>query len=198
MRKSDIKASALASLCLLLLSFALALSFLATAALHLFLLTSSLYLLWEKDLPTTIKKALGSRKIALKEVVLPLIATLLITGMLNLAAFYLGINDGEKIVEKVEEIPPILLFLGAVAVAPFTEELFFRVALLRKIGLLPSTALFASLHFAYGSWLEVMGAFLIGGTLAITAQQTKSLLPPIIVHAIYNFLAVIMLISMVR
>ena len=114
---------------------------------------------------------------------------ILITGVLNVLSFYTGAGDMKNVVQKIEKIPPLLLFLGAVVVAPFTEELFFRGALLRRAGLIPSTSLFSVLHFAYGSLFEVIGAFFIGGILAITAQKTKSLLPPIIIHALYNFLA---------
>ena len=79
---------------------------------------------------------------------------------------------------------------GAALGAPVTEELFFRGLLTSRFGILVSSAVFGLMHFAYGSMVEVVGAFLIGIVLAATFKQSKSITPCILAHMAYNALAI--------
>ena len=82
--------------------------------------------------------------------------------------------------------------------APVGEEIAFRGVFMwfawsnlrfYTIAIILSSAAFAAFHYqAYGAFLPsaYVGAFIIGVMLALTATQTKSLLPGIIVHAMIN------------
>ena len=82
--------------------------------------------------------------------------------------------------------------------APVGEEIAFRGVFMwfawanlrfYTIAIILSSAAFAAFHYqAYGASLPsaYVGAFVIGVMLALTATQTKSLLPGIIVHAMIN------------
>ncbi len=68
----------------------------------------------------------------------------------------------------------------------FAEEVFFRGFLAKHAGALVSSVLFALAHFAYGSVVEVAGAFALGLVLAAAFGQNKNLVPNILAHFFYN------------
>ena len=89
--------------------------------------------------------------------------------------------------------PSFALFLGAVLLAPITEELLFRGLLLRILrpfgdgwAILLSALLFA---FAHGSFFQMPYAFVAGLLLAYTAVAAGGILFPLLFHFLYNLFA---------
>jgi membrane protease YdiL (CAAX protease family) len=121
--------------------------------------------------------------------------------------FYaLGILDTAPVLDKVSALPLPALII-AFTLAPLGEEMVFRGFLFRyawqsfesehdKHGVawiasaILSSAVFALLHWGYGSFAELAVAFLIGMALCASVKKTNSLIPAIIAHAIFNLLSV--------
>jgi len=81
-----------------------------------------------------------------------------------------------------------LLIWYFLTIRVFAEEVFFRGFLVKKIGVIPSSIIFGAAHFAYGSMVEVFGAFILGLILAKAFEENKSLFPNIFAHFFYNFI----------
>jgi len=75
-----------------------------------------------------------------------------------------------------------LLILSAMTV----EELFFRAWLQKRIGLILSTALFVIAHAGFGQPLMFIGISVISLVIGITFYRTKSLLPCIVAHGVFD------------
>jgi membrane protease YdiL (CAAX protease family) len=154
------------------------------------------------DLKPAMQK-LGFRGISpkkfLKQAALIFAALALLGVALNLLLALAQANDLGKVAEGIEsivEISPILL-LYFLLVRVFTEEVFFRGFLVNKAGILPSTLLFAVAHALYGSYAEVLGAFLLGLVLATAFKKTQNLLPVIAAHILYNLFALILIFGVI-
>jgi len=91
--------------------------------------------------------------------------------------------------EKVLGFPEYLIIF-AVILAPFSEELFFRAFLTPKIGVIGAAVVFALSHIAYGSIVEVVGAFVLGLIFSLVYVRSKSITPCIAMHIAYNALAI--------
>jgi len=145
-------------------------------------------------------KELGIKKINKKELIkksVSLTAGLIaIVFLVSITSFFLGVNDLDKVSETVKAItfvsPFLLIYYMTVRV--FSEEIFFRGFLVKKTGILISSALFGLAHFMYGSVIEVLGAFLAGLFLAYFYQKNNNLLPNIIGHMAYNAISLMMVI----
>lgn len=66
------------------------------------------------------------------------------------------------------------------------EELFFRAWLQKRIGLVLSTALFVIAHAGFGQPLMFIGITVVSLVIGITFWRTKSLLPCIVAHGIFD------------
>lgn len=78
--------------------------------------------------------------------------------------------------------------------AGFGEELFFRGLLQTEFGLLISSLAFCFLHFGFAivRYRFIAGIYLlIGFYFGLICQTSHSLWPPIITHALYDFLALL-------
>ncbi|NYZ74332.1 CPBP family intramembrane metalloprotease [Candidatus Micrarchaeota archaeon] len=165
--------------------------YLGSGSIHLLLLSAALFFLWKKDLRGTLASMgvnLDIRSHALFTAI-GLTALFTVLFWLQLAALAVGFNDQQKVTEKVSDLPLLVLAL-AVIVAPFTEELFFRAMLLPRAGILLSSLLFGLLHFSYGSVVEMVGVFVIAMLLASIYRISRSVVPCIAIHLIYNFLSI--------
>ncbi len=106
-------------------------------------------------------------------------------------------TDFDRIL-KVSEAVRISVAIMAVLSAPVVEELVYRGLLysgLRKAmnatsAVIIVTLLFAGVHFLqyWGAWRSLVGITLLSLILTIIRAHTKSLMPPIIVHFIFNFI----------
>ncbi|NYZ77569.1 CPBP family intramembrane metalloprotease [Candidatus Micrarchaeota archaeon] len=176
------------------------------APVHLAIFSLALFFLWKKDLGTTLR-FLGVPGDLKRNILftiggfIGLMAALIATTALLSA---LGINDGEKVTGIVKGLP-IYILVFAVIAAPFSEELFFRAFLMQffenvftflRLPMLRGAAVFFSAvafslpHFSYGSVTEIIGAFAIGLVLALVYKYSKSVLPCIAIHMIYNLIAI--------
>jgi membrane protease YdiL (CAAX protease family) len=163
----------------------------ASGAVHLVLFSLALFFLWKRDAAGTMK-ALGfpgRLKDGLFYGFMTLSAIFLVLFCLGAAAILLGFNDQQKVQQKIDSLP-ILVLAFAVAGAPITEELFFRGFLTGRAGVVLSSVVFGLMHFAYGSVVEVLGAFMIGLVLAMSFKLTKSITPCIIAHMAYNAISI--------
>lgn len=111
-------------------------------------------------------------------------------------ANYFPINDMPDLSTSLAKeflLAPILysVFLLISAIA---EEFFFRAYLTSYLGIWLSTIVFALLHFSYGSYLEIIGAFILGLILAIVYKRTKNFYIVAIGHFLQNLYAILLLI----
>ncbi len=127
-----------------------------------------------------------------------LAASVFVTMALSVLLPLFGISDTELVAEKVLSLPPLALLL-AFTLAPIGEEALFRGYLLRKLGdvsssplagALLSSAIFAALHFSYGSVSEIVVTFAVALVLCAFTQKTKSLVPAVLAHMSFNFLSI--------
>jgi hypothetical protein len=181
-------------------------------SLHAGMLSLAMYFLFEKDMKATLKKLGFSEsisKIAFYSII-GLLSVFLFAGISTYLAGKAGINDQQKVGSLVGKLPFYILAV-AVVVAPFSEELFFRGLLLKKLekftrialskatrnmraidvasgmsGMLLSSMIFALAHAGYGSVVELVGAFSIGIALAVLYRHSKTIVPCIIVHFLFN------------
>ena len=168
-------------------------TYLYLAPMQLSMLFLALFLLFEKDLQTTLKKVgfpgnLKSNLLYFALGIIILFALLLALGAFSLL---LGINDQTKVASKVEAIPLLQLIVFASLLAPICEEFLFRGFLQNRFGILISAIIFSLLHFGYGSVSEILGTFAIGLFLSVLRQKSNSITPGILIHMVYNFLAII-------
>lgn len=110
--------------------------------------------------------------------------------------FYItNTSDLENVATVVKSIvgvsPFLLIYLLVVRV--FAEELFFRGFLVQKIGVFGSSAAFALAHALYGSYTEIIGAFLLGWWLAVAFKRYNSIWANYIAHVLYNLLALMLI-----
>ncbi|HEY0065090.1 MAG TPA: CPBP family intramembrane glutamic endopeptidase [Telluria sp.] len=87
-------------------------------------------------------------------------------------------------------LAPHWLFLLTVVMAPLFEEFIFRglifAGMRRSMQLLPSVALSAALFAIMHPALSMLPVFGLGVASALAYDRSRSLLAPILVHAIYN------------
>lgn len=91
--------------------------------------------------------------------------------------------------------PPMIAWMAAqplwkkaivVLSAMTVEEAFFRGFLQTRIGLLASTILFALAHSGFGQPFLLIGVALISLIIGVTFYRTKSLLPGMIAHGVFD------------
>jgi membrane protease YdiL (CAAX protease family) len=105
----------------------------------------------------------------------------------------------EVLVENRSISSNILLIVVAL-VAPFSEEIFFRgfvYSAFKKswgvnAGLFLSSFLFALVHLEIYSFIPLM---IIGWLLAYLFEKTKSLMPAIFLHGVYNLILILILLG---
>jgi membrane protease YdiL (CAAX protease family) len=126
--------------------------------------------------------------------------SLLATGAVSLLLYHLGYLDSDVVAQKVQSLP-LQSMIIAFTLAPLGEESLFRGYLFRKIseksgsalaGAIVSSAIFAALHVFYGSVAEVAVAFFVALALCAFRQKTGSLIPPLVAHASFNFLSILL------
>jgi membrane protease YdiL (CAAX protease family) len=120
-------------------------------------------------------------------------AGLLIIGFgLDMVSNFFGLNDTQAVSIVVQEFSlfPVLTILFLIFSA-LGEELFFRGAVQKYAGILPSAILFTLTHIAYGSMVVLAGAFIAGYWLSLIREKNNSILPGFIAHAGYNLVVVL-------
>jgi membrane protease YdiL (CAAX protease family) len=123
----------------------------------------------------------------------------LVTGAAWIASHYLGTQGSENpvIAQLVQAagspnwLATMLFYIALGVLAPFCEEILFRGCLYSflkgrfgaVLGIGLSAALFAVLHFDRGG---VLMLFTIGCVLAYTFERTRSLVPCMVAHGLWN------------
>jgi len=153
-----------------------------------------MFFLYDKDLASFLKKigVPGNLKSNILYTILGFAALFFTLFILSLIFSFIGYNDQSKVVDIARDLPLYILAL-AVFLAPISEELFFRAFLSSRIGIFFSSLIFGLFHFAYGSVVEITGAFSIGIILAWLYKKSGSLVPVMVIHLIYNALAIIVM-----
>jgi hypothetical protein len=77
------------------------------------------------------------------------------------------------------------------------EEAFFRGWLQKRVGLLASTLLFAVAHSGLGQPLLLIGVFVISLIIGFTFYRTKSLIPCIIAHGVFDAIQLFVILPVV-
>ncbi len=113
-------------------------------------------------------------------------------------------TDFDRLVKNAGNVRILIAFL-AVFTAPLVEEWVYRGVLyggLRRVaGTLPSvlivSLLFAGVHFPqyWGAWAGLVSISLLSLTLTIIRAATKSLLPCIAVHVLFNAISSLVILS---
>jgi uncharacterized protein len=140
----------------------------------------------------TIKKIFvsqGFTKIKIKDVIkhtfLILLLLLFLSYLISFISILFNISDLNLVSEHISKIPfYLIIYLFIVRV--FLEEWFFRGFLVKKIGCLLSSALFAIVHIGYGSIVQVIGAFALGFILAKYYEKINNIIPLFLAHLFYN------------
>lgn len=74
-------------------------------------------------------------------------------------------------------------------VAAVSEEIFFRGFLQPRIGMVGANVLFGFVHLSYQTPLQVLVPMLLGFLFSWTMLRRRSLLPAIVGHFVFNFVA---------
>ena len=117
-------------------------------------------------------------------------ALVVVSLFVSFIANFLGLNDLQKVSDRITQIHAFSPFLIAyfLIVRVFAEEIFFRGFLVKYAGWFFSSVLFGLAHFAYGSIAEVLGAFVLGLLLAKAFEKNKNILPNFLAHFFYNLI----------
>jgi len=152
---------------------------------------------WKKVHTNLIPKYQGHKKEIVGTLALfsaLLLAFVVITSCVSIIeeASGIQINDLDKVSGIVQEdfAGGAWLFALTLIVMLFIEEFFFRAFLVPRIGMILPTILFTIAHFGYGSWMEILGVFLLGLILAYWFKKKKSLFQNYFGHLLYDILAV--------
>ena len=169
-------------------------SYLHEGSIHLGMFSFAMFFLWKGDIGETLKSLgiPGNMKKNVVAVFAGFAAIMLIGLLLGIAADAFGFNDEEAIWEKISALP-FYIILAAAFVAPISEEIFFRALLTPRFGVVLSSLAFGLSHFSYGSVVEVAGATLIGVVLALIYRHTKSIVPSMAIHFLYNLAALVIM-----
>jgi membrane protease YdiL (CAAX protease family) len=141
-------------------------------------------------------KELGLKKISFKSLVKH---TCILFFLIFCTSFFLsfvfslfGFQDLSLVSKTLLSLPKTyLIYLFIVRV--FFEEWFFRGFLVKRIGVILSSIIFACMHIAYGSIVEIFGAFVLGVLLGRYFQKTNNLWPNYLAHMLYNVSAFLLL-----
>lgn len=93
----------------------------------------------------------------------------------------------------------VIMFIMVVIIAPILEEVLFRGIVLKGLmnnGMLSNTAIFlSSLAFAlfHANPWQFVGALCLGMVLGLVYERTKTLLAPILLHALNNLISTVLM-----
>ncbi|HNW06034.1 MAG TPA: type II CAAX endopeptidase family protein [archaeon] len=139
----------------------------------------------------------GLKKISFKEFFKKTIIIFLLLFVLSYTLSFFSVlfkvSDLNLVSEEILRYSPIaIVYLFLVRV--FLEEWFFRGFLTPRLGVILSSALFAIGHIAYGSIIEIIGAFVLGVFLSSTYKKYNNLWPNVFAHIIYNLVIYLFLV----
>jgi len=109
---------------------------------------------------------------------------------------YFAINDLPDLSTSLakEFLIAQILYSCFLLISAIAEEFFFRAYLTSYLGIWLATIVFALLHFSYGSYFEIIGAFILGLILAIVWKKKKNFYIVAIAHFLQNLYAILLLV----
>ena len=119
--------------------------------------------------------------------ILLVLLVLFITYILSLIMKDAGLNDSQKVYDKLVMIPKPLLLI-VIILGSISEEIFFRAFMVREVGPFVSAVLFAAAHGFYGSISEMLVVLPIGFIFSYFYFYKKRIYPTIIAHLCFNIL----------
>jgi len=163
----------------------------------------TILLIWIRRGPR-LREYLALRPVARVTILLWLLYTVLLGVLLDGLAYMAGYREGPKWmldVYRSASLVPLFLFsvlvVSVLVVAPVLEEVVFRGflfegirhSLLKDIGaILLVSAIWASVHVQY-EWFYVGQIFAFGILLGAARLRTGSLIPPMLMHALFSGVA---------
>lgn len=107
----------------------------------------------------------------------------------------LGLDDSDKVSDTLQQIantsPWLIIYLLAVRVV--AEEIFFRSFLTREIGFVPAAVVFGIAHTGYGSFVQIIGATVLGLILGWHFQKNQNVGATWMAHVLYNSIILLVL-----
>jgi membrane protease YdiL (CAAX protease family) len=112
----------------------------------------------------------------------------------------------EQVTGDLEGFELVVFALFAVVIAPITEEFLFRGLIYRSVrdrhgvalGAIVSAVLFGVIHYVPGPWPDAVALqvtmVVTGIGLALVYERRKTLLAPIVGHAAFNLIAVVVIV----
>ncbi|HJR97999.1 MAG TPA: type II CAAX endopeptidase family protein [Actinomycetota bacterium] len=112
----------------------------------------------------------------------------------------------EQVTGDLHGFELVIFALFAVVVAPITEEFLFRGLIYRSVrdrhgvalGAIVSAVLFGVIHYVPGPWPDAVALqvtmVVTGVGLALVYERRKTLLAPIVGHAAFNLIAVVVIV----
>ena len=162
--------------------------------LELLFLAIPLYYFRKHKLKPVIELGLERKKAsqAWKHTLIILAAMFLAAITLSAFLSLINYNDIGKVSQALQEArQEPAYFVFAFTVGVILEEFFFRGFLVKRIGILSSSALFGTMHLLYGSIAEVAGAFALGLVLAYFWKKYKNLYANTYAHLLWNAMGLI-------
>lgn len=113
----------------------------------------------------------------------------------------------EQVTGDLQGFELVVFAVFAVVVAPITEEFVFRGLFYRSVrdrhgvaaGAIVSALLFGLIHYVPGPWPDALALqitmVITGLGLALVYERRKTLLAPIVGHAAFNLIAVVVIVS---
>lgn len=168
--------------------------------LDIFLFFSPFYFIFLFNRASSFSEAFrlqGLKKISIKELLKKTMIIFLLLFVLSYTISFFSVlfkvSDLNLVGEELLRYSPlVILYLFLIRV--FLEEWFFRGFLTPRLGVVLSSALFALGHLAYGSVIEVLGAFVLGVFLASTYKKYNNLWPNVFAHILYNLVIYLFLV----
>jgi membrane protease YdiL (CAAX protease family) len=87
--------------------------------------------------------------------------------------------------------------IGLIVAAMVVEEVFFRSFLQTRCGLVLSSLMFAASHSNYGLPLMLVGVFSVSVVLGLLYRSTRSVLPCMIAHGVFDGVQLLFILPMV-
>ena len=102
-----------------------------------------------------------------------------------------GLLDTHKVAAVIlgSGLPVLLL---TITLVPIAEELLFRAYMQPRIGVLLTSAVFAALHYGYGSTAEIIAAFSASILIGLEMRKNRDVRACILAHAFYNLSSIIL------
>jgi uncharacterized protein len=160
--------------------------------------TPLLWLIMKVRSGISIVDYLGIKKVKITTITAWLVLTFIMVVLLHTVLHILNHSKYPNI-DLIYNKIPLIFWIATIIFAPILEEVFFRGFLFKgfwqsRIGIIPTILLmsiaWAILHYEYGL-LSLVALFIFGIFLGIARYRTNSIWTPLLMHAIWNTIALL-------